>query len=772
MTSPSLPCAPRVATGSFLPRPRWMALLVALACSSLSHAEPLATAPADDEIAGTLKNVVISGSRHEQRVDELPFAVDVRNASDIQERQIVDIRDAAKDLPNVSVNRGPARFTVTGRGNPTGRDGNAGFNIRGLGGNRVLMLVDGVRLPRSYVNGNNAFGRDTLSLSLLKRIEVVRGPSSVLYGSDGLAGLVNFITHEPADFLTSTGEPAKALGGRLAAGWNGEDHGLTLSGTVAGRASDTVEWLLTGTKQRDEGPDNMGSNDAANVDRTTPNPQTHRSGSLLGKLVIQPSSGQKHVLTLEHIERDSDYNLLSSRAKSPPPLTNSSVVDERSEQTFSRDRFTWQGRFAVGAAWADQLQTLLSWQDTRTQDDGRTVRRDQKVRIRDTSYGEEAWQVGLQASKAMPLSAEWMQKITYGLDHSQTSITSWFDGYDPAPLPAYTPKRYFPETRDSGNAVYAQSEIGNDTWSITPGVRFEWFDLKVISQDGYAPPSATPGKSLSGSNVSPKLGVLYRATSEWSVFANYASGFRAPSAFQVNGFQENLPGTSVAVLPNPDLKPETSQNLELGVRAQLSRLNIALVAFTGDFEDLIVDKKPMGGTGTVGDPLLFQSINIDNATIKGFEVQGKVDWGTWAGGRWSTPFAYGQTRGTDKATGKRLNAIDPAKLVVGLRYATEQWDWRLEMTHHSAKRTSDLGEPNLPKQAGVPQFTVPDATTLDLSAQWRPRKDWRINLAIVNLGDTKYWMWSDVQGLAGTSPVIDAYTQAGRHVKLSVVKDF
>lgn len=767
MTRPSLLYGPRSSADSCLTRPLWMALLLALAGASQSYAE---SPPPDEDITNTLKTVVVSGSRHEQHVNDLPFAVDVRSDRDIQERQILDIRDVAKDLPNVSVNRAPARFSITGRANSSGRDGNAGFNIRGLGGNRVLMLVDGVRLPRSYVNGNNAFGRDTLSLSFLKRIEVVRGPSSVLYGSDGLAGLVNFITHEPADFLTSPGEPAKGLGGRLAAGWNGEDDGVTLSGTVAGRASDTVEWLLTGTKQRDEGPDNMGSNNAANVDRTTPNPQTHRSGPLLGKLVIRPSSGQKHVLTLEHIERDSDYNLLSSRAT--PPLTASSVANEHSEQTFSRDRFTWQGRFAVGSAWADQLQTLLSWQDTRAQDDGRTVRRDQKVRIRDSSYGEEAWQVGLQARKAMPLSAEWMQKITYGLDHSQTSITSWFDGSDPAPLPAYTPKRYFPETRDSGKAVYAQSEVGNDTWSITPGVRFEWFDLKVTSQDGYAPPSATPGKSLSGSNVSPKLGVLYRATPEWSVFANYASGFRAPSAFQVNGFQENIPGTSVAVLSNPDLKPETSQNLELGVRAQLSRLHIALVAFTGDFENLIVDKKPMGGTGTVGDPLLFQSINIDNATIQGFEVQGKVDWGTWAGGRWSTPFAYGQTRGTDKATGKRLNAIDPAKLVVGLRYATAQWDWRLEMTHHSAKRTSDLGEPYLPKQVGVPQFTVPDATTLDLSAQWRPRKDWRINLALINLGDTKYWLWSDVQGLAGTSPVIDAYTQAGRHAKLSVVKDF
>ena len=62
-------------------------------------------------------------------------------------------------------------------------------------------MTDGVRMPRSYAFRTTTFDREYLSLELLKRIEVVRGPASALYGSDGMAGLVNFITHEPADFL-------------------------------------------------------------------------------------------------------------------------------------------------------------------------------------------------------------------------------------------------------------------------------------------------------------------------------------------------------------------------------------------------------------------------------------------------------------------------------------------------------------------------------------------------------------------------------------------
>lgn len=775
MTRPSPFSGCRPAMTHALHPPRLLTLMLALAYGSLAHGqEPAASSNRDSLAMGTLKTVVISGSREEQLQDEQPFAMDVLSARDLQDRQLLDIRDVAKDLPNVSVKHAPARFRITGPGNITGRDGNAGFTIRGLGGNRVLMLVDGVRLPRSYINGNNAFGRDTLSLDLLKRIELVRGPSSVLYGSDGLAGLVNYITHEPADFLNPTGQAQKTWGGRVAAGWSSEDQGLSLSTTLAHRASDAVDWMLTGTVRRDEGQDNMGRNNAANEDRTTPNPQTHRSGSLLGKLVIRPTGGQKHVLTLEHAQKASDYELLSSRSK--PPLVAASVAGETSEQTLKRDRLTWSGRYTLGAAWADQLQTVLSWQNTRAQDDGRTVRQDNKVRIRDTSYAEQAWQAGVQASKTLPLSAQWVQKITYGVDYTRTDVTSWFDGFDPAPLAPYVPKRYFPNTRETSTAAYAQSEFGSDRWLITPGVRLEQFDLKVLTQDGYAPPSPTLGKSLSGSNVSPKLGILYRATPQWSVFGNYASGFRAPNATQVNGFSENPTPTSfVQVLSNPELKPETSQNLELGLRGSVQNLSLEVVAFTGKFNQLIVDKKPLGGSGVSGDPLIFQSVNVDNATIQGFEVKGSVDWGMLAGGRLTTPFSYGQTRGTDDATGLPLNAVDPSKLVLGLRYQTGQWDWRLDAMHNSAKRADDLDSPYLPKPVAPPrkfQFTVPASTTLDLSAQWRPRKDLRVNFAVTNLTDTKHWLWSDVQGLDANAKVVDAYTQPGRHIKLSVVKDF
>ena len=753
------------------PKKHPVATAVAFVCLSLGqvYAQSAAT---------NLNSVVVSGSRNEQLRDDVPMSIDVLNDGDIENKQMGDIKDLVKDLPNVSVKHAPARFTVTGASNPTGRDGNSGFSIRGLGGNRVLMLVDGTRAPRSYVNGNNAFGRDALSLDLIKRVELVRGPSSVLYGSDGLAGLVNFITFEPIDFLSTNGPEAKQLGGRVASSWSGDDDGFNVAATVAGRVSDGVQWLLTGTTRKASALSNMGSNDEPNVNRTRPNPQTNQGNSLLGKLVLRPDGTQKHILTLEHVGKSSDTELLSSRAALlPTPTTTASkalVAGETDSDNLRRDRLTWDARYVLDSPWADQVQTLVSLQNSDAQENGRTVRNDAGVRVRDTSYNEHAVQASVQVSKSLVISDQWSQKLSYGLDLASTTVMSWFGGSDPAPLGAYVPKKYFPDASDSNAGLYAQSEFASDRWSITPGLRIERFAVDVVSQDGYAPPAATPGVSISGANTSPKLGALFRVTPQWSAYGNYASGFRAPNAAQLNGFIDPSPGVNARLLPNPDLKPETSKNIELGLRGRLQGLSLDVAAFTGDFKQLIVDKKFLGGTNAVSDPNVFQTINVDNATIWGFEVKGSMDWGTFGDGKFSTPFAYGQTRGQDNGTGLPLNSIDPAMATLGLHYEAAAWSLRADMRYHAAKDAGDV-DPTSGVKAGSTQFTgVPAATTLDITGQWRIRKDLRLTAGIVNATNVKYWLWSDVQGLTTANAITqaDAYTQPGRHVNLSMVMDF
>lgn len=748
-----------------------MAVLVSLACLHMVPAHAQSTAPRNAHAA--LPEVVVSGSRQEQAADELPLSYDVINANTLSNQQSRNLREALENLPNTSVKRSPARFSVGGATASAGRDGNVGINIRGLGGNRVLLMTDGVRMPRSYAFRTTTFDREYLSLELLKRIEVVRGPASALYGSDGMAGLVNFITHEPADFLAvGKGETPKTLGGRIAAGWSGDDNGHTLAGTVAGQASDTLQWMLTATTRGAHAMDNMGTNNEPNLNRTRPNPQDDRDNAVLGKIVLRPHATQRHVFTLEHVQKKSDVDLLSSRNPLPlrgtPAQIAGAIVDEYSSRSMERNRLTWDARFGLGTDWADHVRTVVAYQDAQSRQVGTSVRNTLPLRVRDNSYGESTWQAGVQADKILR-SGGWAHKITYGLDHVRSDISNLYTGLAPLP-PEVFPLKRFPDTRETTSALYVQDESVHGNWSLTPGLRFDHFSLDVTSQAGFYPPAKQPGQSLSGSALSPKIGVLYRATEQWSVFGQYAAGFRAPDAGQVNGYYENA-AEQVIIIPNPDLRPEKSRGVELGVRGRLDRLSLDAAVFGSHYSNLIMDTVLIRGTGTAADPRIFQTINTERARITGFELKGQYDWGRVAGGRLVTPFSYGKARGVNRATGKPINSVDPAQLALGVQYDTAAWGLRLDMRHHAAKTAKDIDSASSVKPPNT-QFTVPSATTLDVSAQWRLRKDLRLNFAVHNLTNRKYWLWPDVYGLAASSATNDAYTQPGRSVHVSLVKDF
>jgi hemoglobin/transferrin/lactoferrin receptor protein len=710
-------------------------------------------APASAQQVSALSEVVVSGSRSAQAKDDLPVSVEVIDRQDIESKQIHDIRDAVRDLPNVSVRRSPARFGLA-QGN-TGRDGNAGFNIRGLDSNRVLLLTDGIRMPRSYVFSANAFGRDYFDIGLVERIEVIKGPASALYGSDGLAGLVNFVTREPASFL---GE-GKRFGGSASIGYSGDDNGVRGGVTLAGKANDTLQWLVSANVGRASELENMGRLDVPNVDRTTPNPQRDNQRALLAKAILTPSAGQRHAFTFEHVEKTSRYDLLSGLAK--PPYASTSVVGLDAKTDLERDRFTYEGRMRLDAAVADNLLAVLSYQKAGSREFIHEDRFTAADRTRNVTYDENTWQLGLQADKTLRMG-DWAQKITYGLDYTRTSVENLQTGLVPPTGETYPLKR-FPDTRETSSAFYLQDEFIHDRWSITPGIRFDRFSLDA-KQAGFNAQAV----SLSGSAVSPKLGVLFRATPQWSVYGNYASGFKAPNAFQVNNFFENVI-QGYKTIPNPNLKPEKSQNIELGVRGRTGVLSFDVAAFTGDYKNLIENDKLVGGRGIPRiDPLVYQSVNVGRARISGFEIKGELDF-TDQGRGFSVPFAYGQTRGRDRTSHQPLNSIDPQKLSAGIRYQAASWSVRLDAVHHGAKEWEDVDRAEV--ATGL-QFRTPAATTLDISAQWRIRKDLRLNASVTNLTNKRYWMWSDVRGVTTTSAIRDAYTQPGRSFNVSLVADF
>jgi hemoglobin/transferrin/lactoferrin receptor protein len=188
-----------------VPQPTTVALawwVIAAFCgllpvSAVAQNEAPPTPPAEATPLGEITN---SATRTPRRVDDVPATVTVVPADAVQRRGARDIKDLFRNEIDITVRAAPARFSAAGAS--TGRAGNEGINIRGLEGNQVLLLVDGIRVPNSFSFGAFATGRgDFFALDSAQSLEVLRGPASTQFGSDVRAGAVSLHTLGPADVL-------------------------------------------------------------------------------------------------------------------------------------------------------------------------------------------------------------------------------------------------------------------------------------------------------------------------------------------------------------------------------------------------------------------------------------------------------------------------------------------------------------------------------------------------------------------------------------------
>ena len=132
-----------------------------------------------------IEEITVISSRAPIPLSEVIGSVSLIKSDDIENRIVNNIGDLIENTIGVTAPRSDGY----------GRIFNEGFRIRGLGGKRVNVIIDGVRIPDSYVG----YGRDVVDVDLVKKVEILKGPSSALYGSDGLAGAISYTTKDASD---------------------------------------------------------------------------------------------------------------------------------------------------------------------------------------------------------------------------------------------------------------------------------------------------------------------------------------------------------------------------------------------------------------------------------------------------------------------------------------------------------------------------------------------------------------------------------------------
>ena len=258
-----------------------------------------------------------------------------------------------------------------------------------------------------------------------------------------------------------------------------------------------------------------------------------------------------------------------------------------------------------------------------------------------------------------------------------------------------------------------------------------------------------------------RTGAVYKFTEEYSMFAQFSQGFKAPGLSQLYREDQTSIYRGYITLANPDLNPEKSNSFELGFRADNKIGNFELVGFYSSFDDFI--EQPVEVIDGIS---VFQYDNYAEATIKGIEARASV-WlddllGAPKGLAFQAAFAYAKGETEQDGIETPINSIAPRKLVMGLTYDSSDDIWGIgaNVTLSSGKDEDTIGSTGYFAPGGYALFDVSGYANLTDSLTLRA--------GLFNLTDKEYWLWEDVCGYAADTSYINRFTQPWRNASVSL----
>jgi hemoglobin/transferrin/lactoferrin receptor protein len=763
------------ASGQLMPEQALVALLAGTGLSYRKvgeHSVVLVRQTAAVELAP----VTVSATRRAQAVTEVPATVSVIERQVLDRSNVNTIQNAVRYEPGVSVGGSGQRSGITG------------YNIRGIDGDRVLTQIDGVAIPERYFFGPYAqTQRNYVDPEIIKRLEILRGPASSLYGSTAIGGAVSYYTLDPDDII----QPGQNAGARLKAGYSSSDNSWLKSGTLAGRRGN-MDALLHVSQRDGHETESFGNDRGNGLARTAANPEDTHSTSVLAKAGWNYAEDGRVVFTYERFKGNSQAAVKSAIGGPFIRGTPSGMYRSRdTDDTRTRERFGIAHDLTLDSLLADEAKWSLNYQVAKTDEQTTELYvpyTRQVLRHRDTSYEDRQWTFDGQLQKAFALGATG-HDLTYGATLKRQKVTSVRSGHgiclangldcragQPSAKDYLAPESDFPDPVVDTYSLFAQDDIRVGNWSILPGARYDYTRLDPTLTDAFL-------RTLKGSDtttysdaiktwhrLSPKLGVTYAFSDATTWYGQYAEGFRTPTAKALYGRFQNPAGDYV-VAPNPNLEPEKSRSVETGLRGYFDRGSYELAVFHNTYRDFIDENQLQGGY----DQVTFQSSNIRHATIRGAEAKGRLNldrFGAPQGLYTQGSIAYAHGRNDD--TGQPINSINPLTGVLGIGYDQPAYGGLLSWTLVKRKSRVDTTSFNTPDGGAL--FKTPGFGTLDLTGYYALSKDITLNAGLYNLADKKYWLWDNVRGYDSvgeasvTAPAnLDRLTQPGRNLSVNLV---
>ncbi|WP_282167479.1 TonB-dependent hemoglobin/transferrin/lactoferrin family receptor [Shewanella japonica] len=698
--------------------------------------------------------IVISGSRVEQTLDQVAGSVVVIDEEAIARNMSSDFATLFKNEAAVDVKGGA--------GKPSS------VTIRGIGGNRVMMVKDGVRVNNQYASplgpGAEGTGRGLTEVEGLKQVEVLKAAASTMYGSDALGGVLVMTTKDADDYLRGEDYYFSANAGYT--GMNDEYTAGFTSAFSAGNFDNLV------TYQRREGEEQQ------NYDGTLPDSDLV-TDSFIVKSKYHFNDDTNLQLTVDYMNQQLDrWESNLDKASSIDFDRQTQALNTSLRLRSTKDRGIHDSvDFVLYYGKTDQTETRNYYDGIQGGVRDITEKRD---------YQFDEYRVGFASTFAKSLSLTGHDhNIIYGLDVEQSEMSRPRDyqviddngNWSPSDTDTFS----FADTKSLRVGAFIQDDITfyDGKLNAILGLRYDYFkntpDQNQAEEAGRDPADF---EEMSDGFWSPKLGLVYHMTPNVNVYAQYAYGYKMPTPDQKWGELEIKDGSMplVKILANYDLESESSHTIELGLRGHHGDTRYEFTTFYTQANDYI-EWENAGFKVWPEFTLEYRYVNLDEVKLYGAEASFS-HWFTNEIELWGN-IAY--THGEDQ-NGDYLNSVSPLKGNVGVNYytylANKEVDFGLTVRFaDNMDRTTDLDIfepiPGMPDRGFNEVYNTAGYAVFDITANVMLSDNWTLRGGVFNVFDTEYIDYADVAGqskflMDNMGSPEGNFTQPGRYFSLKV----
>jgi hemoglobin/transferrin/lactoferrin receptor protein len=694
------------------------------------------TVQAQDTLSVNLHTAVISATRTAQSRTAVAQTVQVIPQATIERLNAQTTGDLLQNNGGVFVQR-----SQQGGGSPV---------LRGFEASRILLVVDGVRMNNAIYRSGHLQNIITVDNNMLERVEVLFGPASTVYGSDALGGAICLFTKKPVlskqkasvivnldgfvRYSTVNREKSTNIsfnvgGYKLAAftSFTYNDFGDLKMGTRAGNAPSFG--LRNQYVERVNGKDSLFNN----ADPYLQKHSGYQQYNLLEKIVYKQSDNIEHSLNLQWT---TSSNIPRYDRMTDP---GSNGVGLRFAEWYygpqKRAMASYQLSIKEKGWFNNGIKATLSLQDI---EESRVSRGFNNVNQRN-----QIEKVQVLGATVFGVHQTKGNTIQMGIDAQHNIVNSEafnLNIVDNTRTPTGT--RY-PDggSRMSDIAAFAAFTQNRGNFIFSQGARVGFSSLKATFEDRTIFPFPFTEIQQSSPLLSGNLGVIWLPSTKWRWVTNASTGFRMPNVDDSGKVFDSQPGN--LIVPNPDLKPEQTFNLELGWTYRPNKnIKWETAVWNTIFRNaLVTDQFQYNGQ----DSVLFDDVlsrvlanqNKRRANIAGITTGIDVSFTPHLKGNASGTYTYGRIL-QDEGDNTPLDHIPPFFGKVGLRYDAQRFDLEIFSLFNGKKPISQYflnGEDN---EQYAPADGMPSWFTINVRGGYIIGKVLQVQVGIDNILDTQY----------------------------------